>query len=57
VENGIKKEKIIEHEAIEKQYFNLAGKNRARARKKYLALLHSCQKSCSLDESIYMDRI
>jgi hypothetical protein len=54
--NSIEKQKLVELEAIEKQIFYLTGKNRARARKKYLALLHSCQRTL-LDEPIYIDRI
>ena len=54
--NSIEKEKLVELEAIEKQFFYLTEKNRARARKKYFALLHSCQRNL-LDEPIYIDRI
>jgi hypothetical protein len=44
-------------ETIEKQYIYLKGRKRERARKKYIALIRSCQKECSLDEPIYIDRI
>jgi hypothetical protein len=47
----------IKLETIEKKYVYLTGKNRMRARKKYHALVRSCQKKCSLDKPIYIDRI
>ena len=53
----VEKEKILEIEAIEKKFFYFKGKNRARARRKYFALLRECCKSCLIDESIYIDRI
>ena len=53
----VEKEKILEIEAIEKKFFHLKRKNRARARRKYFAVLRECGKSCLIDEPIYIDRI
>ena len=46
-----------ENELMEREIVYLMGRKRIRARQKYLQLLRSCGKNCSLDEPIYLDRI
>ena len=53
----LENENILEIDAIEKNFFYMKGKNRARARRKYFTLLRACGKRCLLDEPIYIDRI
>jgi hypothetical protein len=48
---------VAEIELMEKEIVYFKGKKRERTRKKYLQLLRSCGKNCSLDEPIYFDRI
>jgi hypothetical protein len=51
------KAKETEIELMEKEILYMTGKKRERARQRYLQLLRSCGKNCSLDEPIYLDRI
>jgi len=43
-------------ELMEKEILYFKGKKRENAKKAYYRLLHSCGKSCSIDEPIYLDR-
>ena len=46
-----------EIELMEKEILYLTGKKRERAKQKYLQLLRSCGKNCSLEQPLYLDRI
>ena len=46
-----------EIDLMEKEIIYLRGRKRERAKMKYLRLLRSCGKNCSLDKPIYLDRI
>jgi len=52
-----KKKIQTEIERMEKTIVYFKGRERARARRRYLSLLCSNKKSCLLDEPIYFDRI
>jgi len=57
METNERKEIQAEVERIEKTIVYFKGRERARARRRYLSLLCSNKKSCLLDEPIYFDRI
>jgi len=48
---------LAEIELMEKEIFYLKGWRRRRAKNRYIRLLRSCGKSCSLENSIYIDHI
>jgi hypothetical protein len=53
-----KKEKTIKCEVdlMEKEIIYLTGRRRQKARAAYFKLLHSCGKTCEIDEPIYLVR-
>jgi hypothetical protein len=52
-----KKEAIkCEIDLMEKEIIYLTGKRRKKARKAYFRLLNSCDKTCKIDEPIYLAR-
>jgi hypothetical protein len=44
-------------ELMEKEILYFKGRKRERAKQRYILLLRSCGKNCSLDKPIYLDRI